>query len=110
MKGITITLYERQEAGVDAFGHTIYTETPVDVENVLVAPVNATETLENIDLNGRKIVYQLGIPKEDDHLWEEGMRVTIKGADYKIFGIPTEGIDHLIPLFWNKKVTVEKYE
>lgn len=32
------------------------------------------------------------------------------GADWKVIAIPTEGIEELIPLDWNKKVQVERYE
>lgn len=110
MTGIDVILYEKTQTGTDAFGQAIYTVLPHTISNVLVAPVSATEALETINLTGRKIVYQLGIPKGDTHDWKEGNKVTIRGKDYRIFGIPTEGIDHLIPLAWNKKVTVEAYE
>ena len=46
MKGITVTLYERVQAGTDPFGHPVYEETPVQVDNVLVAPASVTEILD----------------------------------------------------------------
>ena len=110
MVGITITLYDRTQTGVDALNHPIYTETPVPVDNALVAPLSDNEVIETFNLTGRKAVYQLGIPKGDTHEWAAGKRVSFFGKDYRIIGEPTEGIDKLIPLSWNKKVKVERYE
>lgn len=109
MRGITVTLYENTQTGVDPFGEPIYTETAVDVENVLVAPTSATEILATDNLFGRKIVYTMAVPKGDDHDWEN-KKVKFFGEYFRTFGIPTEGIDHLIPLSWNKKIMVERYE
>jgi hypothetical protein len=110
MKGITITLYDRTQTGVDALNHPIYAETPVSVDNVLVAPMSSTEVLEMSNLTGRKAVFQLGIPKGDTHEWTAGKKVNFFGEDWRIIGIPEEGIENLIPLSWNKKVKVELYE
>ena len=38
LKGITITLYNKDEVLVDEFNRPIYQEAPILVENVLVAP------------------------------------------------------------------------
>lgn len=110
MKGITVTLYERIVTGADSFNAPVYTETPVQVENVLVAPLSDTEVLETVNLTGAKAVYQLGIPKGDTHEWTSGMKVSFFGETFRIIGLPTEGIDALIPLSWNKKVKVERCE
>jgi len=108
-KGITIFLFEEYEMGTDGFNHAIYGERPVEVDNVLVAPVSSTELLETYNLTGRRAVYQLAIPKGDEHEWKEGGRVNFFGEDWRIIAIPTEGIEDLIPLSWNKKVQVERY-
>ena len=108
MRGITVTLYERTQNGTDAFNAPIYSETPVLVDNVLVAPTSASEVLDNVNLYGKKAVYTLAIPKGDTHEWENA-RVDFFGQSWRVFGFPTEGIDDLIPLSWNKKVTVEQY-
>lgn len=110
MVGITITLYDRTQTGMDALNHPIYTETPVSVDNVLVAPLSDNEVIETFNLTGRKAIYQMGIPKGDTHEWTAGKRVNFFGKDYRIIGEPTEGIDNLIPLCWNLKVKVERYE
>ena len=110
MRGITVTLYDRVEVGVDEFKAPIYEEEPVSVKNVLVAPMSATELLDTYNLTGRKAVYQMGIPKGDNHDWSAGKKVSFFGQDWRIIELPQEGIDHLIPLSWNKKVQVERYE
>lgn len=110
MKGITVTLYDRTSTSTDSLNAPIYTETAVTVNNVLVAPVNSTEVLEIYNLTGRRAEYQLGIPKGDTNDWTAGKKVNFFGADWRIIGLPTSGIDALIPLDWNTKVRVERYE
>lgn len=109
MKGITVTLYEVTQSGTNAFNEPVFTETPVEVENVLVAPASDNEILSATNLYGRKVVYTLGIPKGDTHNWEN-RKVSFFGETFRTFGIPTEGIEHLVPTAWNKKVMVERYE
>lgn len=108
LKGITIKLYEKTQAGVDGFGKPIYQEVPVDVENVLVSPASADDVVNNTNLSGNKAVYNLGIPKGDTHVWENRI-VEFFGKKWRTVGIPLEGIEELIPMDWNKKVTVEYY-
>lgn len=110
MNGITITLYNRTVSGTDALNHPIYTETSTTVDNVLVAPMSTEEVLQTYTLTGRKAVYQMGIPKGDTHDWTAGKKVSFFGEDWRIIGLPEEGIESLIPLSWNKKVRVERYE
>ena len=109
LKGITVTLITKTQAGTDPFGAPIYTETETEVENVLVAPTSTTEVLDRLALTGRKAVYTLAIPKGDENTWEN-QEVRFFGERWRAFGIPEQGIDDLIPLDWNKKVTVERYE
>ncbi len=106
LKGIPVTLLERVQTGVDGFNRPIYTETPVTVENVLVAPLSDEEILDTLNLTGRRAKYQLGIPKTDTHVWE-GKKIKMFGETWRVIGKPTQGIDDLIPLEWNKKVKVE---
>ena len=106
--GRTVVLLEKQQTGVDAFNRPTYAEVPVEVENVLIAPLSDQEVLDTLNLTGRKAVYQLGIPKGDAHNWEN-QRVQFFGEIWQVIGIPTEGQSELIPLFWNKKVKVERY-
>ena len=107
MRGITVMLYDKVQTGTDPFGAPVYSETPVPVDNVLVAPVSSEE-LDIVNLYGKKATYQLGIPKGDTHNWRD-RRVDFFGQSWRTFGFPTEGIEELIPLAWNKKVMVEQF-
>lgn len=108
--GITITLYDLMRTGTDPLNKPIFEEVPVLVENVLVSPASSTEMLETYSLTGRRAVYTLGIPKGDTHTWAAGRRVSFLGSDWRIIGMPTQGIEKLVPLSWNMKVQVERYE
>lgn len=110
MRGITITLFERTQTGVDALNHPVYTEEAVNVDNVLVAPAASAEVLEPYNLDGRRGEYIMAIPKGDTHEWTAGKKVGFFGVEWRIIELPEEGIEWLIPLDWNKKVRVERYE
>lgn len=109
IKGIPVILYERKQIGEDPFKRPVYEEIPVTVDNVLVAPASADDVVTSVNLTGRKAIYSLGIPKGDKHIWEN-KKVSFFGQVWRVFGIPTEGIEENIPLDWNKKVMVERYE
>ena len=111
MRGITVVLYERVQTGTDEFNRPVYAETQVPVENVLVTPARETgeEHLDTTDLVSREAEYTLAIPKGDTHEWE-GSRVSFFGETFRVIGKPTQGIEALIPLKWNKKVRVERIE
>lgn len=109
IKGITVTLINKQEVGKDPFGQPIYEDVPIEVENVLVSPTSTDDIVNQLNIDGKKAVYTLAIPKGDENNWEDA-EVLFFGQRWRTFGIPTEGIDHLIPLEWNKKVMVERYE
>lgn len=108
LKGRTVTLYLRTQTGTDPFNRPIYTETAEPVENVLIAPVSTEDVINELNLSGKRAVYQLGIPKGDAHDWVNA-HVSFFGQDWRTIGFPTEGQDELIPLQWNRKVTVERY-
>ncbi len=108
LKGRTITLYERTEGVIDAFNRPTYTETAVEVRNVLIAPVSSEDMISELNLTGKRAIYQLGIPKGDTHNWANA-RVSFFGENWRVIGYPTEGQDELIPLSWNRKVRVERY-
>lgn len=109
IKGITVTLINRVEVGKDPIGESIYEEVPTEVENVLVSPSSTDDITSNFELYGKKAVYTLAIPKEDANNWTDA-KVRFFGATWRTIGLPLEGIESLIPLDWNKKVTVERYE
>lgn len=106
LHGITVTLFERTQSDTDPFGSPVYSETAVDVENVLVHPASEQEITDTLNLTGKKAVYTLAIPKGDTHDWNN-VRVSFFGQDFRTIGMPIQGIDDLIPLDWNKKVRCE---
>lgn len=109
IKGITVILLEKIEIGKDAFNRMQYKEVEEKVENVLVVPASSDDVINQLNLTGKKAVYSLGIPKGDTHNWVD-RRVKFFGKTWKTIGIPQEGIEELIPLDWNKKIEVERYE
>lgn len=108
IEGITITLIDKQEVGKDPFDNPIYEYVSILVDNVLVAPTSSDDVINQQSLTGKVAVYTLAIPKGDTHDWED-KEVEFFGQRWRTFGFPTEGIESLIPLSWNKKVMVERY-
>lgn len=109
IRGITVKLHVKTDAGKDGFNKQVWETTPVDVENVLVGEPSATDLTNATELYGRKAQYTLAIPKEDDHDWENAV-VEFFDQKWRTFGIPVRGIEENIPLDWNMKVMVERYE
>ena len=110
LKGITVILISKVSSGKDAFNHETFTEERIQVDNVLVSPVSQTDVavVNELTMNGKKLLYQLAIPKGDTHKWEDA-EVEFFGKRWKTLGFSTEGIEALIPLDWNRKVLVERY-
>ena len=109
IKGITVTLIGKQQTGTDIFDDPIYEDVEIEVENVLVSPTDSEEVLNQQNLTGRTAIYTLAIPKNDTSEWEN-QEVRFFGERWRVFGIPLQGIEDMIPLDWNKKVMVERYE
>ena len=108
--GITVLLYEKTKTGVDAFGRPVYTEDiPTAVDNVLVGEPAPQEVIDTLNLTGKRLAYTLGIPKGDDHTWTD-RKVGFFGEVFRVIGPPSQGIEDLIPLSWNRKVQVERFE
>lgn len=107
--GITVTLFDKFKTGLDGFGEPIYEERPIDIDNILVSPSSTDDVTNQLNLTGKKAVYTLAIPKGDDHDWTNKV-VQFFGQRWRTVGVPLEGIEDMIPLDWNKKVTVERYE
>lgn len=60
----------------------------------------------DVDLMAGNAVFELLIPKCDDHDWEN-RTVSFYGGRWKTFGIPL--LWHNPPGSWNRKVMVERY-
>lgn len=111
LRGITIILHTFVETGRDPFNAPVMSEVDVEVENVIVAPEErAGEVVfSSTDLSSRRATYLLGVPKGDANHWENN-EVEFFGRRWKVIGLPTEGIEDMIPLSWNKIVRVEAIE
>ena len=109
IKGITVTLINNKEVGRDPFDNPIYEDVEIEVDNVLVKPTTTDDVVNTKDLTGRTAVYTLAIPKGNTDTWEN-QEVRFFGERWRVFGIPLQGIEEMIPLDWNKKVMVERYE
>lgn len=109
IKGIPIVLKKKVQVAVDEFNKPIYDYEDEIIENVLVVPTASDDVVSSVDLTGKKAVYTLAIPKGDTHDWENQL-VKFFEKTWRTFGIPLEGIEANIPLDWNKKVMVERYE
>lgn len=108
IKGITVTLITKKETGKDPMNKPIYKDVETEVDNVLIRPTSTEDIVSTLELTGKKAVYTLAIPKGDENNWENA-EVLFFGQRWRTFGFVTQGIDHLIPLDWNKKVMVERY-
>lgn len=109
IKGMAVILYDKTQTGTDEIGKPIYSESPVNVENVLIGEPSTTEMLETNNLTGKILAYTLGIPKGDSHVWTD-RTIEFFGKKFHTIGEPTQGIESNIPLAWNLKVKVERYD
>ena len=109
LKGVPVVLYTKVRTGTDPLNRPIYEEIPVVVDNVLIMPTTYEEQIEELNLNGARVVYTLAIPKGDAYDWQD-KKVEFFGQSFKTIGFPVQTIDELTPTDWNKKVKVAKYE
>ena len=108
LRGQTVVLIDHVQEGVDAFNAPIFQESPVDVANVLVCPASTEAVTDGLELWGKRAVYELLIPKEDNNNWED-REVEFFGKRWRTFGLVLQWPDHLTPGQWNRKVKVERH-
>ena len=110
MIGATVTLHVRTRAqDPDSMGDPVYTDSTVEVHNVLIGQPTTDEVTSSIDLYGKRTEYMLGIPKGDDHDWED-TEVEFFGRAWQTFGSVIQGIEANVPTMWHKKVRVARHE
>lgn len=109
LHGIPVSLTIKTVAGKNNYGETTYTETTEIVNNVIVGEPSTQEITDTMNLYGKMLAYTLAIPKGDTHDWTD-TTVEFFGEKFKTIGAPTQGIEDMIPLSWNKKVKVVRYE
>lgn len=113
IRGISVNLYTETVSSYDSFGAPIYTTEKVTVDNVLVAQPSTDDVTTALSMYGKKITFNLGIPKGDTHDWinktvdwvdAQGHTVTVK-----TFGFPVMGIEANVPGPWHMIVKCEAY-
>lgn len=112
IKGIDIKLWVNGDPIVDEFNHEEPSGEWITVSNVLVGEPSSDEIINDLNLNGKKIAYVLAIPKGDNHVWTD-TKVQLPSpfdGTFETVGYPTVGIEANIPLLWNKKVKIARYE
>lgn len=109
IKGETIILKEKTQSGVDPFGKPIYEFNDVSVENVVVGSPTFEAVTTDLNLEGKRLAFVLGIPKGDTHDWKDA-EIVIRGELFKSYGFPLTQTAENVPTRWNTQVKVEKYE
>lgn len=109
MRGASVRLHVREQIGVDALNDPVFNHYTVDVANVLIGQPTTDEITSSIDLYGKRIEYMLGIPKGDEHDWEDAL-VEFFGRTWQTFGATIQGIEANVPTPWHRKVRVARYE
>lgn len=112
IKGIPVEVEIRTRTGEDALNTPVYETRWETVENVLVGQPTSEAAPTETDLPGRAEKLELAIPKGDRHTWTD-TRVRLPApwnGVYRTVGFPRFGIEENIPLCWNAKVTVERYD
>lgn len=110
--GSTVTLMTTIQTGTDSLNRPIYEPKPVEIDNVLIGEPSTEDISSAVNLSGQKVHYTLGIPKGDTHDWV-GKDVILPApwsCKCRTVGVPTEGIEANVPLLWNRKVKLERYE
>ena len=113
MVGMTVTLINEVEIGVDALGNAVYDDVETIVENVLIGEPTTDDITTANNLYGKHTAYILGIPKGDANNWVDS-RVRWTDAygnirTVKTFGYPITGVEANIPGPWHMKVRCEIY-
>lgn len=108
IKGITVQLHQHVQVGVDELNRPIYEDNVVQVDNVLVCPVESSPVMDSTSMTGKRATYELCIPKEDAHNWVDTL-VEFWGETWQTVSYPIRYIDNMVPLDWNQKVRVERY-
>lgn len=107
IKGQTIKLHIKEDAGLDEFGTMTYKDTVEDVDNVFIETVSSEQLIADLQFYGKRTAYVLHIPKCDEHIWTD-TQVEFYGQKFNTYG-PVTYIPYA-PLEWDKKIRCEVYE
>ena len=110
MKGVTVVLKKKTQTGKDAFGQPVFSETDVEVKDVLIGEPSTDDIQNTITRYGKVVAYTLAIPKGDTNIWADTKVVLPSpwSETFNVIGDAIMGIEENIPLRWNKKVHLER--
>ena len=111
MQGISIVLHGRTQTGIDKYNNPVYKDEAQTVGNVLIGPAGPAypgDIAGALALTGQHAAYQLYIPKGDTHEWDKAI-VEFYGRRWRVVGIAEQWQEDLVPLDWNRRVSVERY-
>jgi len=111
IKGIPITLYTETVTGYDDFNREIVETQAVEIPNVVIGQPSSEDITSEVNLSGKKAVYNLAIPADDTHDWKNKV-VEFYGKKWRTIGVPTQFMDGYMGESWpwNKQIKVEEYE
>lgn len=111
IEGISITLYTETVTGYDDFNREIVETKAVTIDNVVVGQPSSEDITSEINVSGKRAVYNLAIPKDDKNDWTNKV-VEFYGKKWRTIGVPTQFMDgYMGPSWpWNKQIKVEEYE
>ena len=108
IRGIKVKLCERTQTGTDSFNRPVYSESEIEIGNILVYPASSEDIVSELNLTGKHLDYYLCVPKGDTHVWED-CNVKFFGQTWKVYGYPEEWIDENNPSIWNRRYKCERY-
>ena len=104
--GETVTVYVPVQTGTDAFNAPTLTETPLEVDNVVIRPGPSTEVQDGVRPDGAVIAYTLYFPKTFATS-VQGCNVEVRGSRCRVVGFPQVYTEQNVPGPWNMVAEVE---
>lgn len=109
IRGETVILLENGAETTDPFGRAKYEPIEILVDNVIIGIPSTEAAVSELQLEGKRIAFVLGIPKGDSNDWKD-KTVIIRGEKFKTYGFPLTQTDANVPGRHNTQVKVERYE
>ncbi len=105
MKGETVIVERRAEAGTDDLNNPIYETTSSEVSNVLVCPGSTSDVIGSIRPDGAEVTYTLHFPKTFSGSLR-GCRISVRGEWFSVIGDPKPYTLENCPTEWCMPVEV----
>lgn len=105
MKGETVIVERRAEAGTDDLNNPTYETTSSEVSNVLVCPGSTSDVIGSIRPDGAEVTYTLHFPKTFSGSLR-GCRISVRGEWFSVIGDPKPYALESCPTEWCMPVEV----